>query len=49
MTRFDGNWQLTIETPMGERAASLHIENRDGELSGTLEMPMGTGDVVGRL
>ena len=49
MTQFDGNWQLTIETPMGERTASLHIENRDGELSGTLEMSMGTGDVVGRL
>ena len=49
MTEFDGDWHLTIETPMGQRAASLHIDNRNGELSGTLEMPMGTGDVVGRL
>ena len=45
---FDGNWQLLIDTPMGQRPASLSISETTGSLEGSLTTGMGTSDVSGR-
>ena len=44
---FDGNWQLTISSPMGERPASLSITETIGNLEGSLTTGMGTAPVSG--
>lgn len=31
----DGNWNLTMTTPMGERQATLSLKQADGALTGT--------------
>jgi hypothetical protein len=31
----DGNWNLTLSTPMGERQATLSLKNSGGTLTGT--------------
>ena len=31
----DGNWNLTMSTPMGERNATLSLKNAGGTLTGT--------------
>ena len=31
----DGNWNLTMSTPMGDRNATLSLKNADGALTGT--------------
>jgi len=31
----DGNWNLTMTTPMGERQATLSLKNSGGTLTGT--------------
>jgi hypothetical protein len=31
----DGNWNLTMQTPMGERNATLSLKSADGSLTGT--------------
>ena len=31
----DGNWNLTMETPMGERSATLDVRSAGGALTGT--------------
>ena len=45
---FEGNWQLTIDSPMGERPASLSITETIGNLEGSLTTGMGTAPVSGR-
>ena len=45
---FDGNWQLLIDTPMGQRPASLSISEATGGLEGSLTTGMGTSNVSGR-
>lgn len=45
---FDGNWQLLIDTPMGQRPASLSISEATGSLEGSLTTGMGTSNVSGR-
>ena len=45
---FDGNWQLLIDTPMGQRPASLSISEATGSLEGSLTTGMGTSDISGR-
>ena len=32
---FDGNWKITIATPMGRQDVTLAIADRDGAVSGT--------------
>jgi hypothetical protein len=32
----DGNWNITMSTPMGERNATLNLKNAGGTLTGTL-------------
>ena len=44
---FEGNWQLTIASPMGERPASLSITETTGSLEGSLVTGMGTSPVSG--
>ena len=44
---FEGNWQLTITSPMGERPASLSITEATGDLEGSLTTMMGTAPVSG--
>ena len=31
----DGNWNITMSTPMGERNATLNLKNAGGTLTGT--------------
>ena len=31
----DGNWNITMSTPMGERKATLNLKNSGGTLTGT--------------
>ena len=31
----DGNWNLTMSTPMGERSATLNVKSAGGALTGT--------------
>jgi|SRR5689334_7787741 len=31
----DGNWNLTLNTPMGERSATLNLKNSGSALTGT--------------
>jgi len=31
----DGNWNITMSTPMGERSATLTLKNAGGALTGT--------------
>jgi hypothetical protein len=31
----DGNWNLTMSTPMGDRQATLSLKNSGGKLTGT--------------
>ena len=42
---FDGNWQLTISSPMGERPASLSITETTGNIEGSLTTGMGTSPI----
>ena len=44
---FDGDWQLTISSPMGERPASLSITETTGNLEGSLTTGMGTSPISG--
>ncbi len=44
---FDGNWQLTISSPMGERPATLSITESTGDLAGLLTTGLGTAPVSG--
>ena len=44
---FDGNWQLTISSPMGERPASLSVTETTGNIEGSLTTGMGTAPVSG--
>ncbi len=44
---FEGNWQLTITSPMGERPAQLSITETTGNLEGSLTTGMGTAPVSG--
>ena len=46
---FEGNWQLTITSPMGERPASLAITETPDGLEGSLVTAMGTVPVSGRV
>ena len=44
---FEGNWQLTISSPMGERPATLSITETTGNLEGSLSTGMGTSPIYG--
>jgi hypothetical protein len=41
----DGNWNLTMSTPMGERNAMLSVKNSGGTLTGTQSADGNTGEI----
>ena len=41
----DGNWNLTMTTPMGERQATLTLKSSGGTLTGTQGAEGNTGEI----
>ena len=41
----DGNWNITMSTPMGERKASLTLSSSGGTLTGTNSADGNSGDI----
>ena len=41
----DGTWNLTMDTPMGERKATLAVKAQGGTLTGTQSADGDTGDI----
>ena len=41
----DGNWNLVMTTPMGERNATLSLTSSDGTLTGTQGAEGNTGEI----
>ena len=41
----DGNWNLTMSTPMGERKASLSVKSAGGTLTGTQGADGNSGEI----
>ncbi|MBV9561932.1 hypothetical protein [Bradyrhizobium sp.] len=41
----DGNWNLTMSTPMGERTATLSVKSAGGSLTGTQSAEGNTGEI----
>src|SRR5471030_2839581 len=41
----DGNWNITMSTPMGERKAALTLKNSGGTLTGTQGADGYTGEI----
>jgi hypothetical protein len=41
----DGTWNLTMETPMGERRSKLSLKSAGGTLTGTQEAEGSTTDI----
>ncbi|MDA9408731.1 MULTISPECIES: hypothetical protein [unclassified Bradyrhizobium] len=41
----DGNWNLTMTTPMGERQATLSLKQAGGTLTGTLDADGNTAEI----
>ena len=41
----DGSWNLTMETPMGERTATLDVTSADGTLTGTQSAEGNSADI----
>ena len=42
----DGTWNLTLETPMGERRSTLTLSTAGGALTGTQEAEGNTTDIA---
>lgn len=42
---FDGNWNITMKTPMGERKGSLTLQQDGASLSGKMRSPEGEIDI----
>ena len=41
----DGNWNITMSTPMGERQATLTLKNAGGTLTGTQAADGNSGEI----
>lgn len=41
----DGNWNITMSTPMGERNAALALQNSGGTLTGTQSADGNSGEI----
>jgi hypothetical protein len=41
----DGTWSLTMQTPMGERKASVTLKSDGATLTGTQSAEAGTGEI----
>ncbi|MGH1470969.1 MAG: hypothetical protein ACRBCS_07235 [Cellvibrionaceae bacterium] len=43
----DGNWEVSMSTPMGDQKATLTLKEEAGALTGRVESPMGSEDISG--
>ena len=43
----DGNWKVTINTPMGARTMDVKIATNGGSFTGTVDSEMGAQEVTG--
>lgn len=43
----DGNWKLSMQTPMGTREVDLELATSGSDLSGSFKAPQGASDVSG--
>ncbi|MGI1680127.1 MAG: hypothetical protein K6L75_15410 [Cellvibrionaceae bacterium] len=43
----DGNWEISMSTPMGDQKATLTLKDEGGSLTGRVESPMGSEDING--
>jgi hypothetical protein len=43
----DGNWNVTLDTPMGAQAAALELKTDGDSLSGTMNSPQGSMEFSG--
>jgi len=41
----DGNWNITMSTPMGERSATLSLKSSGGTLTGTQAADGNSGEI----
>jgi len=42
----DGNWTITMKTPLGSQAATLSFSTEGNALSGTFSSRLGSGDLA---
>jgi hypothetical protein len=45
----DGNWKITINTPMGAQTVEANITTNGDTFTGTTKSPMGSQDVSGKV
>lgn len=45
----DGNWKITINTPMGARTMDVAITTSGGDFTGKVELEMGSQEVTGKV
>lgn len=45
----DGNWKITINTPMGPQTVDASITTSGDTFTGTTKSPMGSQDVTGKV
>ena len=45
----DGNWKITINTPMGARTVEASIKSNGDTFSGTTTSEMGSADISGKV
>ncbi len=43
----DGNWKMTLSTPMGPQEITAHIVTRGATFTGKIDSPMGAQDISG--
>ena len=45
----DGNWKITINTPMGARTVNANIKTAGDSFTGTVDSEMGSQDITGKV
>ena len=45
----DGNWKITINTPMGARTMDVAITTSGGDFTGKVDSEMGSQEVTGKV
>lgn len=45
----DGNWKITINTPMGAQTVEANITTSGDTFTGTTKSPMGSQDITGKV
>lgn len=47
MSAIDGNWEVTVNSPMGQQKITMDLRTSGGVLSGTMTGAMGSAPVAG--